>query len=94
MSVMVRHAAGEGTDHVAIKAWLEVGWEFERGQRRHRPGWGRNRLESAWRFRSYVLGVEGPGSRLVACWYHVATVGWLASVGVCWRVARFQVRVL
>jgi hypothetical protein len=44
---MVRHAAGEGTDHVAIKAWLEVGWEFERVERRRRPGWGRSRPESA-----------------------------------------------
>jgi hypothetical protein len=47
VSVVVRHAVGEGADHVAIKAGLEVGWEFERAERRHRPGWGRSRPESA-----------------------------------------------
>ena len=78
---------------MAIKAGLEVVWEFERVERPHRPGWGRSR-QLALRLCSFVLGVEGPGSRLVACWYRTATVGWWAGVGVCWQVARFQVRVL
>jgi hypothetical protein len=94
VSVVVRHAVGEGIDHVVRKAGFEVGWEFERVEGRHRPGCSRSRPESACRFCSYVLGVGDPKPWLVACWFHATTVGWWASVGVYSMEARFVGRVL
>jgi hypothetical protein len=94
VSVVMRYADGGGADHVASKVVLGVGRGPGRFLRLQQAKRGRSRLKSALWPSPLMVWLEGSEAWLAAFLFHVATLGWSSSGGVCWQVARFVGRVL